>query len=41
MVIRAGGEILERFNIPRTNLDVASFLAAKKMAVKNGGNAPS
>ncbi|WP_213287579.1 hypothetical protein [Bradyrhizobium sp. sGM-13] len=41
MIIRAGGEILERFNIPRTNLDVASFIAAKKMAVRNGGNAPS
>lgn len=33
MIIRAGGEILERFNMPRSNLDIASFIAAKKMAV--------
>lgn len=41
MIIRAGGQILERFNIPRSNLDVASFIAAKNMAVKNGGTPPS
>jgi hypothetical protein len=40
MIIRAGGQILERFNIPRSNLDVASFIAAKKFAVKNGGAPP-
>lgn len=40
MIIRAGGDILERFNIPRSNLDVASFIAAKKFAVKNGGAPP-
>ena len=40
-IIRAGGEILERFNIPRSNLDVASFIAAKNMAVKPGGAPPS
>lgn len=41
MIVRAGGEILERFNIPRTSLDVPAFLAAKKFAVKNGGAPPS
>lgn len=41
MIIRAGGEILERFNIPRTQMDVASFVAAKSRAVKNGGTPPS
>jgi hypothetical protein len=41
MIIRAGGEILERFNMPRSGLDIASFIAAKKMAVWRGGNPPS
>lgn len=40
MIVRAGGEILERFNLPRSGLDVASFIAARKMAVKNGGTPP-
>lgn len=41
MIIRAGGQILERFNIPRSNLDVASFIAAKKFAVKGEAPPPS
>lgn len=41
MIIRAGGLILERFNIPRSSLDVASFIAAKKMAGPRGGELPA
>ncbi|MCA1458086.1 hypothetical protein I6F35_33675 [Bradyrhizobium sp. BRP22] len=41
MIVRAGGEILERFKIPRSSLDVASFIAAKKLAVRNGGTPPA
>lgn len=41
MIIRAGGEILERFNMPRSNLDIASFIAAKKQAVWRGGDLPA
>jgi hypothetical protein len=41
MILRAGGEILERFNLPRSSLDVASFIAARKMAVRNGGTPPA
>lgn len=37
-IIRAGGEILERFNIPRTNLDLPAFLAAKKNAVSRASD---
>lgn len=39
-VIRAGGEILERFNIPRSNMDVGSFLDAKKLAVSRASDKP-
>jgi hypothetical protein len=39
-VIRAGGEILERFNIPRGHMDVAAFVQARQMAVPNGGKPP-
>lgn len=40
-IIRAGGEILERFNIPRSSLDVASFIAAKSLAVRGGRRPPA
>jgi hypothetical protein len=35
-VIRAGGEILERWKIPRSRLDAAAFNAALKRVPKNG-----
>lgn len=38
MIIRAGGEILERFNIPRSQLDVPAFLLAKKRAVSRASD---
>jgi hypothetical protein len=31
---RAGGEILERFNIPRSGMDLTSFLTARARATK-------
>ena len=33
-VIRAGGEILERFDIPRSGFDLSRFLAAKPRAIE-------
>lgn len=39
-IIRAGGEILERFNIPRTNMDLPAFLAAKSRAVTRASERP-
>lgn len=39
-VIRAGGEILERFNIPRSSIDVAAFVNAKKRAVSRASDKP-
>lgn len=40
MIVKAGGEILERFNMPRSDIDVASFLAAKKIAERTGQRPP-
>lgn len=39
-VIRAGGEILERFNIPRSSIDVAAFVNAKQRAVSRASDKP-
>ncbi|HWW46305.1 MAG TPA: hypothetical protein VNZ94_00500 [Xanthobacteraceae bacterium] len=39
MIIRAGGEILERFNIPRSGLDLPAFLNAKKRAISRANHA--
>jgi hypothetical protein len=33
-VIRAGGEILERFNIPRSGFDLSSFMSARPRAIE-------
>lgn len=40
MVLRAGGEILERFNIPRSGLRIEDFLAAKPLAVSRASQTP-
>jgi hypothetical protein len=40
MVVRAGGEILERFNIPRSSLDVAAFVAAREKRVSRASQRP-
>jgi hypothetical protein len=37
-VIRAGGEILERFNIPRSTLDLPAFLIAKRRAISRASD---
>ena len=39
-IIRAGGEILERFNIPRSSLNIADFINAKKLAVSRLNQIP-
>jgi hypothetical protein len=39
-IVRAGGEILERFNIPRSGLDIAAFINAKKLAVSRASHVP-
>lgn len=39
-IIRAGGEILERFNIPRSPLNIADFINAKKLAVSRASQIP-
>jgi hypothetical protein len=39
-VFNAGGEILERFNIPRSALDVAAFCEARKLAVSTINQTP-
>lgn len=40
MVLRAGGEILERFKIPRSSLDLAAFLDARKKRVSRASQKP-
>lgn len=40
MVITAGGEILERFNIPRSSIDVAAFVEARKRRVSRARQKP-
>jgi hypothetical protein len=40
MVRKAGGEILERFKIPRSTIDVGAFLGAKKNAVSRASQTP-
>lgn len=37
-VIRAGGALLERFNIPRSTLDLPAFLAAKSRAISRASD---
>jgi hypothetical protein len=39
-VIEAGGHILERFKIPRGQLDVAAFVNARNLAVSRGNQQP-
>lgn len=39
-VVRAGGELLERFNIPRGDLDVARFVEARKHRVSRATQRP-
>lgn len=39
-VTRGGGEILERFNLPRSGLDFASFLAAQKTSLTRYNRPP-
>lgn len=38
MVIRAGGEILERFRLPRSAVDLARFIEARPMAVSRANH---
>lgn len=40
LVIKAGGEILERFKIPRSSIDVAAFVEARKHAVSRASQKP-
>jgi hypothetical protein len=40
MVIKAGGEILERFNLPRSRIDFASFLEARGKSVSRASQRP-
>ena len=40
MVIKAGGEILERFKIPRSALDLPSFIEARKRRVSRASQLP-
>lgn len=40
MVVRAGGEILERFKIPRGNIDIAAFVSARGKAVSRANEQP-
>lgn len=40
MVIEAGGEILERFNIPRSGLRIEDFLTARPLAVSRASQTP-
>lgn len=40
MVIKAGGEILERFDIPRSRIDVAAFCTARLKAVSRASQRP-
>lgn len=40
MVLKAGGEILERFNIPRSSLDVAAFVKAREHRVERVSQKP-
>jgi hypothetical protein len=40
-VIEAGGHILERFNIPRSTIDVPAFVAARKNRVRSGQKPPA
>lgn len=40
MVIKAGGELLERFNIPRSSLDVAAFVKAREKRVSRVSQKP-
>lgn len=39
-VIKAGGEILERFNIPRSTLDLAAFVDARPRRVERFNQKP-
>lgn len=39
-ITRAGGSILERFNIPRSALDIGDFINAKKLAVSRASQIP-
>lgn len=39
-ITNAGGEILERFNIPRSALNIADFINAKKLAVSKASHIP-
>lgn len=39
-VIKAGGEILERFNIPRSSIDMAAFCEARTRRVERHNQAP-
>lgn len=34
-VVRGGGELLERFRMPRTHYDLASFLAARERRIRS------
>jgi len=40
MVIKAGGDILERFNIPRSAIDVAAFCEARLRRVSRASQKP-
>ncbi len=40
LVIKAGGDILERFNIPRSGLDVARFVEAREHRVSRASQKP-
>lgn len=40
LVMRAGGEILERFNLPRSSIDVAAFCEARGKRVSRASHKP-